>query len=215
MNGPETGAFVHPPHANTEPNNFTAPIASASNRSAPNERPLSDQTAIDEKEGGRSTRLTSSDDATLRPIPETEHNAKSHAHEPRKRLRIMGILGQPDRTHKDDDPDLARTDSNEAKKRKRTHHTPWGQAKAVLFGSWVNVLLICVPVGFAVRYAHLNGYAVFIVNFIAIVPLAAMLSFATEELALYVGETLGGLLNASFGNATELIGPFHHEPLAQ
>jgi Ca2+:H+ antiporter len=31
------------------------------------------------------------------------------------------------------------------------------------------------------------------------------LSFATEELALYVGETLGGLLNASFGNAVELI----------
>ena len=43
------------------------------------------------------------------------------------------------------------------------------------------------------------------VNFLAIIPLAGTLSYATEELAMRVGETLGGLLNASFGNATELI----------
>jgi len=40
---------------------------------------------------------------------------------------------------------------------------------------------------------------VFVVNFLAIIPLAAILSFSTEELALRVGETLGGLLNATFG----------------
>lgn len=43
------------------------------------------------------------------------------------------------------------------------------------------------------------------VNFLAIIPLAAILSMATEEIALRVGPTIGGLLNASFGNATELI----------
>ncbi|KAF3925876.1 hypothetical protein ABW20_dc0104266 [Dactylellina cionopaga] len=42
-------------------------------------------------------------------------------------------------------------------------------------------------------------------NFLAIIPLAGTLSFATEEIALRTGETLGGLLNASFGNAVELI----------
>lgn len=78
------------------------------------------------------------------------------------------------------------------------------QVKATVFGSWINILLICVPIGFAVRYT-IDGVASFVVNFIAIIPLAAMLSFATEELAMYTGETLGGLLNASFGNATELI----------
>nr|OQO06858.1 hypothetical protein B0A51_17977 [Rachicladosporium sp. CCFEE 5018] len=78
------------------------------------------------------------------------------------------------------------------------------QAKAV-FGSYINILLIAVPVGIALEYAHVNKIAVFVVNFIAIIPLAAMLSYATEELAMYVGETLGGLLNASFGNAVELI----------
>ncbi|CAO3657812.1 unnamed protein product [Umbelopsis ramanniana] len=45
----------------------------------------------------------------------------------------------------------------------------------------------------------------FIFNFIAIVPLAKLLGFATEDLSLRVGEVLGGLLNATFGNAVELI----------
>ncbi|KAG9597203.1 Calcium/proton exchanger, partial [Aureobasidium melanogenum] len=96
-------------------------------------------------------------------------------------------------------------DTTDTKKKKRPKISVASQFKATLLGSWVNVLLVCVPVGFALRYAHSNGIAVFVVNFVAIIPLAAMLSFATEELAMYVGETLGGLLNASFGNATELI----------
>ena len=92
---------------------------------------------------------------------------------------------------------------NKALKRK----IPIGQQfRFVLFGAWINVLLIFVPVGFAINYAHLNKPVVnFIINFIAIIPLAAMLSNATEELAIRVGETMGGLLNASFGNAVELI----------
>lgn len=80
--------------------------------------------------------------------------------------------------------------------------------RATVLGSWINVLLVCVPIGIALNYVKLEGSAkvsVFVVNFVAIIPLAALLSFATEELAMYVGETLGGLLNASFGNATELI----------
>merc|ERR1712070_574782 len=47
--------------------------------------------------------------------------------------------------------------------------------------------------------------AVFVVNFMAIVPLAALLSFATEELSAKLGQTIGGLMNATFGNAVELI----------
>jgi len=46
---------------------------------------------------------------------------------------------------------------------------------------------------------------VFSLNFFAIIPLAAVLSFATEEIASRLGETLGGLVNATFGNAVELI----------
>jgi calcium/proton exchanger cax len=50
-----------------------------------------------------------------------------------------------------------------------------------------------------------NPTATFVLNFLAIIPLASLLSFATEELAATLGETLGGLLNATFGNAVELI----------
>ncbi|KAH0543029.1 hypothetical protein FGG08_002637 [Glutinoglossum americanum] len=81
----------------------------------------------------------------------------------------------------------------------------WGQIRATLFSSWINVLLVFVPAGIIVNYIHLSPIVVFIVNFIAIIPLAAMLSYAAEELALRLGETLGGLLNATFGNAVELI----------
>lgn len=45
----------------------------------------------------------------------------------------------------------------------------------------------------------------FWINFFAIVPLALILAFATEELAEHTGQTIGGLLNATFGNAVELI----------
>ncbi|KAF2217008.1 hypothetical protein CERZMDRAFT_32241 [Cercospora zeae-maydis SCOH1-5] len=83
------------------------------------------------------------------------------------------------------------------------------QFKAV-FGSWINILLIFVPVGIALEYTldksiQKNGIIIFVVNFVAIIPLAAVLSYATEELAMYIGEVLGGLLNATFGNAVELI----------
>jgi Ca2+:H+ antiporter len=74
------------------------------------------------------------------------------------------------------------------------------QIQRTLFGSWINVLLLAAPVGITINYIHsVNRIAVFVVNFIAIVPLAAMLGFATEEIALRTGETLGGLLNATFG----------------
>jgi Ca2+:H+ antiporter len=73
------------------------------------------------------------------------------------------------------------------------------QVQRTIFNSWVNILLLCAPVGIALNYVGVDGKAVFVVNFIAIIPLAGLLSFATEEIALHVGESLGGLLNASFG----------------
>ncbi|EDU41881.1 vacuolar calcium ion transporter /H(+) exchanger [Pyrenophora tritici-repentis Pt-1C-BFP] len=105
--------------------------------------------------------------------------------------------------HDAEDDDLS---LEERKKKAFKKKIPIGsQIRFVLFGAWINVLLVFVPVGFAVSYAGLKPVPVFIINFIAIIPLAAMLSNATEELAIRVGETLGGLLNATFGNAVELI----------
>ena len=99
----------------------------------------------------------------------------------------------------------AQDDDKNGKEKPKQHFTAMGQIRATLFNSWINVLLIFSPIGIAVYYAHINPIAVFVINFVAIIPLAALLSYATEEIALRTGETIGGLLNASFGNAVELI----------
>lgn len=67
------------------------------------------------------------------------------------------------------------------------------------------VLLIFVPISLAAEYFHLGALPVFITAGLAILPLAAWMGTATEEIAIVVGPSLGGLLNATFGNATELI----------
>lgn len=108
--------------------------------------------------------------------------------------------------HTKDKEEIHSSDSDTLRSKKKKYpKIPWlQQVKAVLY-SWVNVLLVFVPVGIALEYSGVNKIIVFVINFLAIIPLAAILSFATEELALYIGEVLGGLLNASFGNAVELI----------
>ncbi|KAI9809690.1 MAG: hypothetical protein M1825_000122 [Sarcosagium campestre] len=77
--------------------------------------------------------------------------------------------------------------------------------KATLFSNYVNVLLVFVPLGIIAGLLGWNPSVIFILNFFAIIPLASLLSFATEELAAKLGQTIGGLLNATFGNAVELI----------
>lgn len=62
-----------------------------------------------------------------------------------------------------------------------------------------------MPLGIVAGELEWSAPWVFTLNFLAIIPLAAVLSFATEEIAGRLGETLGGLVNATFGNAVELI----------
>eukprot|EP00747_Dinoflagellata_sp_TGD_P171282 gnl/TRDRNA2_/TRDRNA2_205014_c0_seq1.p1 gnl/TRDRNA2_/TRDRNA2_205014_c0~~gnl/TRDRNA2_/TRDRNA2_205014_c0_seq1.p1 ORF type:complete len:442 (-),score=67.05 gnl/TRDRNA2_/TRDRNA2_205014_c0_seq1:35-1312(-) len=76
--------------------------------------------------------------------------------------------------------------------------------KALLL-HWMNVLLIFVPVGLYVRAAGFNSAVIFGTNFLAIIPLASVLGAATEALAGHTGQLIGGLLNATFGNAVEMI----------
>ncbi|KAL2197801.1 Sodium/calcium exchanger protein-domain-containing protein [Corynascus similis CBS 632.67] len=81
----------------------------------------------------------------------------------------------------------------------------WNVTKITLFSSWINLLLVFVPLGIVAGELKWGAPWVFTLNFFAIIPLAAVLSFATEEIAGRLGETLGGLVNATFGNAVELI----------
>jgi Ca2+:H+ antiporter len=67
------------------------------------------------------------------------------------------------------------------------------------------VLLLFVPVSLAAHFLEWGELVVFITAGLAILPLAAWMGTATEEIAVVAGPTLGGLLNATFGNATELI----------
>ncbi|PYH99782.1 membrane bound cation transporter [Aspergillus ellipticus CBS 707.79] len=80
-----------------------------------------------------------------------------------------------------------------------------GHTKTALCHSWVNVLLVFVPVGIAVEAAGLNPGLIFAMNAIAIIPLAGLLSHATECVATRLGDTVGALINVTFGNAVELI----------
>ncbi|AFY38834.1 calcium/proton antiporter, CaCA family [[Leptolyngbya] sp. PCC 7376] len=66
-------------------------------------------------------------------------------------------------------------------------------------------LLVFIPVSIAGEYLGWSPVTVFCTAALGIVPLAAFMGEATEEIAVVVGPNLGGLLNATFGNATELI----------
>ncbi|KND91214.1 Vacuolar calcium ion transporter [Tolypocladium ophioglossoides CBS 100239] len=100
-------------------------------------------------------------------------------------------------------------DSNDgtSRKKKRTvmqeaRRTFW----MVATYSWLNVLLVFVPIGIVV--ANVGGThagVVFAMNCIAVIPLAGLLAYATESVASNMGDALGALLNVTFGNAVELI----------
>jgi Ca2+:H+ antiporter len=66
-------------------------------------------------------------------------------------------------------------------------------------------LLGFVPLSIVAETQHWGELTVFVCAAIAIIPLAGWMGTATEEIAIVVGPTIGGLLNATFGNATELI----------
>ena len=81
----------------------------------------------------------------------------------------------------------------------------YNNTKNTLLASYFNVLLVFVPVGIAVQFSGASPTLVFAMNAIAIIPLAGLLSQATEAVASSLGDTIGALLNVTFGNAVELI----------
>ncbi|KAK0602826.1 hypothetical protein LWI29_037341 [Acer saccharum] len=77
--------------------------------------------------------------------------------------------------------------------------------KTVVFSNKLNLLMPFGPI--AIMAHNFTGHMgwVFFLSLLGITPLAERLGYATEQLAFYTGATVGGLLNATFGNATELI----------
>src|SRR5262245_34001341 len=76
-------------------------------------------------------------------------------------------------------------------------------------GNWevrpLLLLLVFVPIAIVLELSHANPVWIFTASALAIIPLAGLMGQATEHLAEHMGAGLGGLLNASFGNAAELI----------
>jgi len=69
----------------------------------------------------------------------------------------------------------------------------------------LNLMLVFVPIAVVLEMRHSNPVMIFVASCLAIVPLAGLMGKATEHLAETLGEGVGGLLNATFGNAAELI----------
>ncbi|MCZ6836624.1 MAG: cation transporter, partial [Planctomycetota bacterium] len=70
---------------------------------------------------------------------------------------------------------------------------------------FLHVLLIFVPICIVLEVTHAPPAWIFGIACLAIIPLAGWMGKATEQLAGHFGPGIGGLLNASFGNAAELI----------
>ena len=74
-----------------------------------------------------------------------------------------------------------------------------------LLSSWLDVLLLFVPLTVGLEFLKADPIFIFVSASLAIIPLAGLLGRATEHLTVHVGAGIGGLLNASLGNAAELI----------
>src|SRR5216117_3919708 len=72
-------------------------------------------------------------------------------------------------------------------------------------GGWSVLLTPFIPAAIVLRLADASDAAVFVTSALGIIPTAALMSQATQELAARSGPGIGGLLNVTFGNAPELI----------
>lgn len=67
------------------------------------------------------------------------------------------------------------------------------------------LLVVFVPLGFLSHWHRMAAHYVFGFNFVAVIPLAWVIGKSTEDLSSSVGQTMGGLMNASFGNIVEML----------
>ncbi len=74
-----------------------------------------------------------------------------------------------------------------------------------IFEKIIYAMLVFIPLAFVAEFAGFDPTLVFFFSCLAITPLAKIMGTATEELAVKTGQGIGGFLNATFGNAVELI----------
>ena len=88
----------------------------------------------------------------------------------------------------------------------RTAGTPTGLGRFLLSGQgWPYLLIPFLPVAVVLEALHASASLIFFASALGVVPTAALMGKATEELATRAGPGIGGLLNVTFGNAPEII----------
>jgi Ca2+:H+ antiporter len=70
---------------------------------------------------------------------------------------------------------------------------------------WLYLLLLATPAGIVAELLQAPSLVIFLLASIALIPLAGLIGLSTEALAIHMGPRIGGLLNATFGNAAEII----------
>ncbi len=70
---------------------------------------------------------------------------------------------------------------------------------------YLKYMLIFIPISFIAKFMNASGTIMFILACLCIIPLAGLMGKGTEEISFYAGPKIGGFLNGTFGNATELI----------
>ena len=79
------------------------------------------------------------------------------------------------------------------------------QALKLICSERINILLVFAPIGITVGFLDVDPIVDFVLNDLAIIPLAVVISTATESIASRLGDTLGALLNVTVGNTAELM----------
>ncbi|CZR67105.1 related to manganese resistance protein [Phialocephala subalpina] len=195
---------------------FTDRIRSWARTKAHGPSPLS-------KDSSRSTTLPLSNS----PSTNTQQNRTTNTHDdttnvpPFPSSDLNGVARQPSKPTANNVADNTSTDHpppapppqvegegtiiEDEKPKKNVGVRFWFTTKDILFSSPINILLVFVPVGIASYAVGLSPGIIFGMNAIAIIPLAGLLSHATESVAKRMGDTVGALMNVTFGNAVELI----------
>ena len=130
-----------------------------------------------------------------------EHLLLAAVHEPQGTMaRILGDAGVPQARA---EAEIQRALEARSPGEPAPHSTPGSSPQ----GSWWRLaLLVAVPVSMILGYVvHAPALAIFVAACVGVLPLAGYMGEATEHLAHRTGPTIGGLLNATFGNAAELI----------
>lgn len=83
--------------------------------------------------------------------------------------------------------------------------TFYESAYHMLMTSWLNIAGLSIPLAIISYGLGWSDIVTFIFSLVGLAPLAERLGFVTEQISLHTNETIGGLLNATFGNATEFI----------